>query len=241
MPGGDGPARATAIRLGAWVAPLTSALTFATFGLAFNTPPRSGPSCRFDECVGYPYTAIADYFPRDYLWMFPATVLVFVFVVLAVCLHYYAPPGRRPLTAMGVVLAALAAAVISADYFIQLTVVQPSVLRGETDGLSLISQYNPHGVFIALEALGYLVACGALLFLAAAFAGSGWVERAVRWLFVLAFGLSVGALVGFTAAYGQDVEYRFEIAVISITWTALSVGGALLTVLFRRARPSVAS
>jgi hypothetical protein len=43
-------------------------------------------------------------------------------------------------------------ALIAGDYFIQLTVVQPSVLQGKVDGLLLWSQYNPHGIFIALEA-----------------------------------------------------------------------------------------
>jgi hypothetical protein len=32
---------------------------------------------------------------------------------------------------------------------------QPSLLKGETEGLTLFLQYNPDGIFIALEDLGY--------------------------------------------------------------------------------------
>ena len=55
------------------------------------------------------------------------------------------------------------------------------------------------------------------------------------WLLgVLAFVLALGALIGFYAVYGQEVEYRFEIAVISVAWTALIAGGVLAALVFRR-------
>jgi len=229
-----------AARLGFWAAVTTAVLAAISFGVAIATPPRSGPDCTFDTCVTAPYTDVGAYFPRDYLWMFPATLVPFAFLVLAACIHSFADYGRKPLTLMAVALAAISATLVSADYFIQLTVIQPSVLRGEVDGLSLWSQYNPHGVFIALEAIGYLVMAAALLFLAPAFAGQG-LERAVRWLFILAPAAALAALIGLYAAYGQDVEYRFEIAVISIDWTALIVGGVLLSIFFRRRTRSGAS
>ena len=54
----------------------------------------------------------------------------------------------RASTSVRYVLAAL----LSADYFIQLRVIQPAILKRELDGLAPLSQYNPHGVFIALGA-----------------------------------------------------------------------------------------
>jgi len=165
-----------------WAAALTALLAVISFGIAFATPPRSGPSCTFDACVEYPFTEISAFFPRDYLWMLPATLLLPAFLLLLSCIHYVARPSRRPFTLTAIVLAAISGAVIGADYFIQLTVIQPSVLRGETDGLSLWSQYNPHGIFIALEAFGYLVMALALAASGVAFAGGG-LERVVRWLF----------------------------------------------------------
>jgi len=221
-------------RLGFWAAIATALLTAVSFGLALATPPRSGPYCAFDSCVTAPYTDIEAYFPRDYLWMFPAILIPFAFLALIACVHYVADEGRKPLTLTAVALAAMSAAIVSTDYFIQLTVIQPSVLRGQVDGLSLWSQYNPHGVFIALETIGYLLMAFTLFFVAPAFAGRG-VERALRWLFILAPLAAVAALAGYSVAYGQDVEYRFEVAVISIDWTALIVGSVLLAVFFRRA------
>lgn len=52
---------------------------------------------------------------------------------------------------------AVSAAVLSLNYFIQLTVIQPGLQKGEEAFLSLLSLYNPHGIFIALEDLGYLM------------------------------------------------------------------------------------
>jgi lipopolysaccharide export LptBFGC system permease protein LptF len=102
--------------------------------------------------------------------------------------------------------------------------------------LALVTQYNPHGIFIALEELGYPLMSVAFLFLGLVFGGSARLERALRWLLV------GGALVAFAAyivlrlLYEMDLEYRFEVAVITINWTLLIVGGVLLSVWFRRHR-----
>jgi hypothetical protein len=42
-------------------------------------------------------------------------------------------------------------------------VVQPSLLSGESEGLAIISQYNPHGVFIAMQDLYCVRAVGLTL------------------------------------------------------------------------------
>lgn len=221
-------------RVGFWAAVLTALLTIVAFGMAVGTPPRSGPSCTFANCVSYPYTDIADFFPRDYLWMFPATLLLFPFVVLMACVHAAAGDDKKPFSLAGLSFAIMSASMLAADYFIQLTVIQPSIVRGEVDGLSLFSQYNPHGVFIALESLGYSLMSVALLPLAAVFTERGGVQRALRWLFTGSSGLTVASLAILAGVYGNDLEYRFEIAVISINWTALIIAGVLMSVLFRR-------
>jgi hypothetical protein len=73
--------------------------------------------------------------------------------------------------------------------------VQPSLLKGEVEGVSLFSQHNPHGIFIAVEDVGYLVMSMAFLFAGAAFVGSGRFGRAIRWLFIVS---SVGAIAALT-------------------------------------------
>jgi hypothetical protein len=74
-------------------------------------------------------------------------------------------------------------------------------------------------LFIAGEALGYLMMSTALLFAAPVFAG-GRIERAIRWLFVAGFVLAVAALVGFWLVGGDLVA--FEVAVLSITGSCSS-------------------
>jgi hypothetical protein len=107
----------------------------------------------------------------------------------------------------------------------------PSILSGETAGLSLFTQYNPHGIFIALEGLGYFMMSVAFLFAAAVFAG-GRLERAIRWLFVSSFILAV---VSFTvlSLLKYDIV-AFEVTILTINWAVLIVSGILLSVLFRR-------
>ncbi|TAK75095.1 MAG: hypothetical protein EPO16_09615 [Dehalococcoidia bacterium] len=223
-----------ASRAGFWTALVTTLLTVVSFGMAIATPPRSGPMCALDSCVAYPYIDIVAFFPRDYFWMFPATALALVFPLLIACIHYWARNGTGPFTLAALATAGMSATLLATDYVIQLTVIQPSVLRGETDGLSLFSQYNPHGVFIALEVLGYLLMSAALALVMPAFAGRGRLGRALQWLFGAGFASAIVATGGMAVRYGHDVEYRLEIALISIAWVTLIVGGALLTVLFRR-------
>jgi hypothetical protein len=218
-----------------WTALIMSVLTVITFGIAFATPPRSGPFCTMSACLTAPYTNIAAFFPRDYVWMYPALLVTAIFVVFMACIHHYASHDKKIFSLIGLSFGVMSAALIMIDYFIQLTVIQPSLLRGELDGLSLISQYNPHGIFIALEALGYVLMSVAFVFAAPVFASHDWVERTLRWLFVAGFVLAVGLLIVLSLLYGHDLEYRFEVAVISIDWIVLIISGFLLSIVFRRA------
>jgi hypothetical protein len=59
-----------------------------TAAIAVATPPRSGPFCTMRSCVTAPYTDVAAFFPRDYLWMYPALLVTSLFVVLMACIHY---------------------------------------------------------------------------------------------------------------------------------------------------------
>ena len=222
-------------RFGFWTALSMSVLAVVTFAIAFATPPRSGPFCTMSSCVTAPYTDVAIFFPRDYVWMYPALLLTALFVVFMVCIHQYASDDKKLFSLIGLSFAVMSAALIMIDYVIQLTVIQPSLLRGETDGLSLISQYNPHGMFIALEALGYVLMSVAFLFATPVFAEHNWVERTLHWLFIAGFTLAMGSLIILSLLYGPNIEYRFEVAVISIDWLVLIISGLLVSSVFNRA------
>lgn len=213
--------KAVVSRLGFWSAVLTAIFAAAFFAIGAATPVRD---------VSYPY--VASFIPIDYLWMYPAFLLAPTFVVLMVCIHFYALDEKKLFSLIGLSFAVVYAAIITTDYFIQWTVVEPSILSGETAGLALFTLYNPHGLVVALESLGYLMMNGAFLFAAAVFSG-GRLERALRWLFIGSFVVAVGSFVGLSLlGYGI---VTFEVTVIAINCTLLIVSGALLSVVFRRA------
>ena len=83
----------------------------------------------------------------------------------------YLSDGKKVFSRIGMSFAMIYAAIIMVDYFVQLAVVVPSLQSGETAGLSLFTQYNPHGIFITFEALGYPMMSVAFLFAAPVFAG----------------------------------------------------------------------
>ena len=161
-------------------------------------------------------------------------------IVLVACVHRRADGESTSWSLIALSFAIAGSALITVDYFVQLAVVQPSLLKDETEGLSLWSQYNAHGLFIALEDLGYLLMGVAFAFMAPVFAGPGRVERVLRWLLGAAAALSIGLLVVFAAIYRSDLEYRYEVAVISVVWLTLIAAGVLIAAAFRRdaARPS---
>lgn len=159
-------------RLGVWAAVSTTLSTVAALGLGATTPPRSGSNCPnafVEACITYPYTDAAAFVPRDYYWMYPAVLMVLLFVVLVACIHYYADADKKIYSHIALCFAGISAAMLTTDYFIQLAVVQPSLLQGEVEGLSPFSQYNPHGIFIALEDIGYLMMAVVFLFAAPVF------------------------------------------------------------------------
>lgn len=222
------------LRFEFWIAILTALTAVVALGIAINTLPRSGPFCTIDSCITYPYTDAAAFVPNDFTWMYPASLMVMLFSMLVICVHHATAFDKKIFTQIALSFAIISATVLLADYFVQLAVVQPSLLLGEVEGLSVWSQYNPHGVFIALENLGFLLMSVAFLFCGLAWNGKSILERSIRGLFFLGFFATLGALVALLFLFGMNIEYRFEVFAILITWLVLIVNGALLGVFFNR-------
>jgi hypothetical protein len=225
--------RLSAPVVGLWAALVTAVSAAVALGVAIMTPPRSGSFCTRD-CITAPYTDVARFVPRDYLWMYPACLMLVSFVVLVACVHQSVAESRRVFSLVGLSFAMIAATVAMMDYGVQLAVVQPSLLMGQGDGLSLFSMYNPHGVVIALEDLAYLVMGLSFLSVTGALPAVGGVLRATRITFLVAGVLAIVSLVGLASFYRRDLGYRYEVAAISIDWLALTVSGVLLAIAFRR-------
>jgi hypothetical protein len=230
----DSRSGGSASRLGFWTAILTVVVVAVFAAVAVATPARSGPYCA-NACVAYPYVDVARFVPGDYLWLVPGILLAPIFVVLMACIHASAAESKKVYSRIGLAFALVYAVVILVDYFVQLAVVAPSLQAGETEGLSLFTQYNPRGLFIALESLGYSMMTVAFLFAAPVFAG-GTAERAIRALFTLGFVLAVAVFVAL-AVLEHDLV-AFEVTVLMITWMVLIASGVLLGVVFRRAGQS---
>ena len=91
--------------------------------------------------------------PTRFLWLYPGLLPAPLFVVLVNGIHDRAAAEVKRFSRLAMAFAMMmAATVLIADYLIQLRVIQPAVLKGELDGLAPLTQYNPHRVFIALEA-----------------------------------------------------------------------------------------
>jgi hypothetical protein len=220
-------------RFGFWTAVITALTTAVTFAIAILTPPLSGQLCT-EGCFTYPYLDIAARFPRDYYWMFAAIPANLSYVAWMVGLQARATPEKRLIAQLGVALSVMAALTLVGDYFVQLAAIQPSILAGESDGISLLTQYNPHGAFIALEELGYLLTSLSLACMAPALSKATRLERTIRWLFVGGLVVNFAALGWFSLKYGHSRGYLFEIAVISVDWLVLIAGTVMTAVVFRR-------
>ena len=226
-------AAANTNRVGFYSALLTVKITVLTFGFAITAVPISGANC-VGECVDYPYLNTVSQFPKDFRWMPLAMVLVLIYLVFMVSIHASAPPQKKIFSQIGLVFAVIAAGLLLSDYFLQFSIIPISLMSGETYGLAMLIQYNPHGVFIALEELGYLVMSLSFIFMALVFDRRNRLEAAVRWTFIIGFILAILSLGVVSELYGLDRQDRFEITIISINWLVLIINGVLLGIFFRR-------
>jgi hypothetical protein len=212
---------------------LITVITIVTFALAMTAIPISGANCP-EGCIEYPYLDTVSQYPGDYLWMFFAAILILVYLVLMACIHSYASEQKRIFSQIGLAFASVTAVILLIDYFIQFSVVPISLINGETEGIALLTQYNPHGIFLVLEELGYLLMSLSFLFMAPVFDGKNRLEQAVRWVFMASFVLVIVSLVVISINYGLDRMDRFEVLAISIDWFVLIINGVLLSMVFGR-------
>jgi hypothetical protein len=155
----------------------------------------------------------------------PSLFLGPAFLVLAVSIHRLAPPDRRVWSHAAVAFATVYTALISINYYVQLTWVAPRLAAGRTEGIELFL-FTPFDSFLyAVDILGYSFMSAATLFAARVFTGRG-LERVVR-LFLTANGL----LLPFIALQ-MYVHWLLWIAAL---WAVTFPGSTWsLAILFRR-------
>lgn len=216
------------------VAFFTSFITLFAFILAYNTPPLSGPFCRASNCYQYPYLDIASRFPRDYFWMFPAMIIAISYLVLMLVLSNRVNGKKKLLGQLTAIFASISSGVFLLTFYTQLTVVQSSLLKGETDGISLLTQFNPHGLFIALEEFGFLLMVLSFLAAGLAMTPKTKLEKWIKGIFIGCFLLTIISFAVISATMGLNREYYFEVAAYTFTWFTLILNGFLLFLLFKK-------
>ncbi|MGA7205397.1 MAG: hypothetical protein WBX27_12295 [Specibacter sp.] len=218
-----------------WAGLFTGVMAATALVMAVTTPARSGPYC-MDGCIRYPYTDVTGFVPRDYLWMSPALLAPVAFVVVAACIQEAAAAKWQHTSLAGLSIATVASGILAVDYGLQLSVVQPSLLAGESSGLSLLSQYNPHGLFVGLENLGYGALALVFVFLGVPLTkASSGRTRLAGWS--LAVGGALGllllvVLVVLAAVYRNALDVRFEVLAILLSCLVLITACTLLALEF---------
>lgn len=205
----------------------TSVLAAVAFGVAATTPPRTGPFAASAALIAYPWADAARFVPGDFVWMYPVLLMALAYLLLCTCMRERTPARLRVWGSFGMTLATVAFTSLAIAYFSQVLTVQPALVAHEAADVAALSQYNPHGLFIALEDLGYLAMALSLGAFAATLGGTR-LQTAARWVLGGAAVLAVLALAVMAFVYGTGIEYRFEVAVITIDYFALMAGGTLV-------------
>ncbi len=222
-------------RIGFYSSVLLAVITVITFGFAMIAVPISGANAP-NGGVNYPYLDTFQQYPKDFLWMYFAIFLLLIYLVVMISIHMREKNERRIMSTVGLCFAVMAALLLIVTYYIQLNVVPVSLQHNETEGLALIIQYNPHGIFIALEEIGYIMMTLSFVFIAFSFHQKTRLETAIRWIFMIPFPVSMISLILYSIQYGLNRQDRFEVVILSFAWLTLIINGILLSKYFHKQR-----
>jgi len=223
----------SALKFGFFTSVSLVVLTIATWGLGMIAIPPAGPYCP-GNCMEYPFADLLAYYPRDYYWMYLSIFQLFAWLMFMSTHHHLAPVRKKLFSLISFSFALISATVLLLAYFVQFSVVPASMMKGETDGIAILTQYNGHGLFIAMEELGYITMAFSFLFLSFVFSRKAGLERALRLILLLSFVITAGFFLFYLVSYCIDRSYRFEVAAISINWLTIIVSGILAAIFFKR-------
>lgn len=197
-----GASRASSLSLwlGFWAAVVASvgAVGFAA-GIVINVVAVPGPAWTGDiqaYARGYSSMAMA-------VTVVPSLLIVPAFVALIASFHGIVSTGKQPIALLALGFAAVYAATVGTNYFLQLTMVRQNLMAGSTQDMSLLIMPNSHSIFWAFEFLGYFwqgLAAGTL----ALALGGDRLELWIRWLFAVVF---VAGALGIVASIGGATSF----------------------------------
>ena len=220
-----------AATIGFWAALLTAVLNLWFF-LAF-VPAQPILVAPWQGLAAY----TASFQPLPFLaWIVPCFFLAPMILIMMTCLHTWAQKEKQTWSLLALVFAVVYTTLLSANYYIQMTVVQHHLVTGTTDGLSLwlYAYHYPYNIPGALEAVGYGFVCVSFLCAAQVF-GKGKLQHWVRWTFM---GTALTGLV-----LPIDPLFRLPLVPELVDGAAYALLGilapALLALLFRRSKDSI--
>lgn len=162
----------------------------------------------------------------------PSLFLGVAFLVLIVSVHQLAGPEEKVWSQAAVAFATVYAALISINYYVQLTWVVPRLARGEVAGMEPFL-FTPFDSFLySVDILGYSFMSLATLFAARVFTGGG-LERVAR-TFLVANGL----LLPFIALQTYQHWFIWIAALWAVTFP---VATGSLALIFRGMAPAHAT
>lgn len=215
--------------LGFWAAILTALLSVAWVFAMFGVQQIVAPMPEWRGAAAY----AGDFRPLHLLNLYPSLFLALTFLVLMACIHLHAPSDKKVWSLIALLMAVVYATMASINYNIQLVAVRWSLLSGESEGMAMFPQANPHSIFWAL-ANAYVYMCLAMLFAAPVFAGGG-LERWIRRLLIGA-GLVAPAQLAVTVF---DLSGALMLVAGPLWFIGLPAVSVLLAVLFRRGARSL--
>ena len=163
----------------------------------------------------------------------PSLLLAPSFVAMMVSVNALVPSARRIWSQIGVAFACIYAPLCAAAYIVELFVVEPRVLRGQTTEIALLTLVRGDSVFNAIDGIGYVFMCLATLVTAPAFDNTRR-QRWIRRLFVANGVLGIPIFI----TYFVDRGFMWLAAPWSVTITGSAV---LLAIHFRRSEPPYAA
>jgi len=201
-------------------------ITLITFAFALIAIPISGANAPSDGGILYPYLETLDQFPRDYIWQYIAMLMICIYLINIVTIRSIVKKEKQIYIQIASTFAIVSSIILLINYFVQVNVVPISLMNKEYEGIALLTQYNPHGIFIAMEELGFTMMAISFGFLVPVFKGK--YTRLISIIYLVAL---VAAAIGFVyihTIFGLDKLDRYEVIIITITWIVLILNSIII-------------
>lgn len=152
-----------------------------------------------------------------------------IYLLLVNCIHDYTDNAKKILTRISICFAAIFTTLSSINYFVQISAVRQSIIKGQLEGLEQFIQLNTSSPMYALVMLGWTLFLGlSSLFLVPVFSG-GRLERVLKVSFLANGSFCIIGCLGYVA----DIML-LNILYVGGMGTSMIVVSVSLAVLFRR-------